>query len=303
MSGERFTKLPNVRTTMVTKLKTNGVFKSRICLRGGTMPMIHQQLASAPTVRKEYLRLFCSAFVNISSMIWLQVDISKAFVQSDYLHPKDKVVDVLPEYIGLTGLAREGWIATNHKLPCYAKDRPEDGTKIESPHEHLNPKTGEIGILLNRPLYGSADAPLRWYIAIDRALKKAGYEVLNIDRCVFAKYASAISPCHSFAMRVKLIEAAISIRADDIIFVGHSRERKNFESRVSFLFSLHGEMEELMAVAPLVFCGIEAGLFPDRRITLSQQEFYRQIPELHLAHFAKGYKMVSPERVMQKRLK
>ena len=58
-----------------------------------------------------------------------------------------------------------------------------------------------------------------------------------------------------------------------------------------------------MVVAPLVFCGIEAGLFPDRHITLSQQGFYRQIPELQLIHFAKDNKMALPERVLQKRFK
>ena len=172
LSDERFTKLPKVRTTMVTKLKANGVFKSRICLRGDTMPMIHQQFASAPTVRKEYLRLFCSLFVNISTMIWLQVDISKAFLQSDYLHPKDKVIALLPEYVGLTGLVWEGWLAVNHTLSSYAKDHPDDGKKVESFQENLTTKSDKIGMLLNRPLYGSTDAPLRWYITITRALKR-----------------------------------------------------------------------------------------------------------------------------------
>ena len=100
LNDEDVSKLPKVRTTLEVKLKANGVFKSRICLRGDTMSVIHQQFVSSPTARKEYLRLFCSIFVNIASMIWLQVDISKAFLQSDYLHPRDKVVALLPEYVG-----------------------------------------------------------------------------------------------------------------------------------------------------------------------------------------------------------
>ena len=214
---------------MVTKLKANGVFKSRICLRGDTMPMTHQQFASAPTVRGEYLRLFCSLLVNISTMIWLQVDISKAFSQSDYFHPKGKVIALLPEYVGLAGLAWEGWVDTNHTLQNYAKDHPDDGAKVESLQENLVTRNEKIGMLLNRPLYGSTDAPLRWYITIARALKKAGYSVLNSDRCVFAKHVNANPSGHSFAMRVKLIEAAILIRAEDIIIsAGHSRERGGF---------------------------------------------------------------------------
>ena len=94
-------------------------------------------------------------------------------------------------------------------------------------------------MLLNRPLYGSADAPLRWYITIARALKKAGYSVLNSDRCVFTNHVSANPSRRSFVTHGKLIEDAILIHADDIIFAGHFRERKNFESCVDFF--LHGE--------------------------------------------------------------
>ena len=89
-------------------------------------------------------------------------------------------------------------------------------------------------MLLNRPLYGSTDTPLRWYITIARALKKDGYSVLNSDRCVFAKHVTDNSAEHAFATHGKLIEAAILIRADDIIFAGHSRGRKNFVSCIIF---------------------------------------------------------------------
>ena len=150
------------------------------------MPMIRQQFPSVPPVRKEYLRIFYSSFVNIPSMIRLQVGISKAFLQSDYLHPKDKVAALLPEYIGITGMVWEGWLAMARKLSRYARDHLEGGAKIESLRGNLNAETGEIGMLLNRPLREGADAHLRWHIAISRALRKAGYEVLNSDRCLFA---------------------------------------------------------------------------------------------------------------------
>ena len=56
-------------------------------------------------------------------------------------------------------------------------------------------------------------------------------------------------------------------------------------------------MGELKVDTPLVFCGVEVELSPGRRSTLSQNEFYRQIPELQLIHFVKDSKMVLPERV------
>ena len=258
------------------------------------MSVIHQQFASAPTVRKGYLRLFCSIFVNISSMIWLQADISKAFLQSDYLHTRDKVVALPPEYIGSTGLSWEGWVAANRKLSCFARDHPSESTTTESFREHLELFPDKIGMLTNRPLYGSTDAPLRWYITIARALKKAGYEVMNSDRCVFTKHVNAKSSTHSFAMHGKMVEAVILIHVDDIIYVGRPRERANFESRINFF--LRGDIEELRIGTPLAFCGIEANLFEDRHITLSQLGFYRQIPELHLNHFVQDNKILLSEK-------
>ena len=118
----------------------------------------------------------------------------------------------------------------------------------------------KIGTLSNRPLYGSAGAPLRWYITIARALEKAWYSVLNSDRCVFANHIIANPTSHSLVTHGKLIGAAILTHADDIISAGHFRERKNFESCVNFF--LHGEMGELTAETALAFCGVEAKLPP-----------------------------------------
>ena len=100
LSDEEIVKLPKAGAALVVKLKANGVFKSRICLRVDTMSVIHQQFASAPTVRKEYLRLFCSIFVNISSMIWLQVDISKAFYKVITCTPGIRLLRYSPNILG-----------------------------------------------------------------------------------------------------------------------------------------------------------------------------------------------------------
>ena len=65
--------------------------------------------------------------------------------------------------------------------------------------------------------------------------------------------------------------------------------------------SPHGELGELKAGAPLVFCGIEVQLIQDRHITLYQDEFYRKIPEFH--QFVRDDKMLLSERIIQMRLK
>ena len=119
-------------------------------------------------------------------------------------------------------------------MSCFANDHPSGSAKTEPFREHLKLPPGKIGMLLNRPLYGSTDAPLRWYITIARALKKEGYEVMNSDRCVFTKHVKANSPSHSFVVHGNIAEAVILIHVDDIIYVGNPRDRPNFESRINF---------------------------------------------------------------------
>ena len=54
----KWEKVPWVMTTVVTKIKTDGSVKSRLCLRGDRIPTINQPFASAPTVSRDFLKIF-----------------------------------------------------------------------------------------------------------------------------------------------------------------------------------------------------------------------------------------------------
>ena len=122
------------------------------------------------------------------------------------------------------------------------------------PREHIELRTGDVGMLPNRPICGSSDAPLRRYIAIARSLNRAGYEVMNSDRCVFAKHVSAKHAPQLFIAHGKLAESAILIHVCDISYVGHSRDRANFESCVNFF--LRGELDDLQAGKPWILAAL-----------------------------------------------
>ena len=83
---------PLVHTTVVTNVKANGEITSRLCLRCDRIPQNNKHFASAPTVSNDFIRIFCCVFVNHLSFVWTQVDISKAFAQSDRLRDADKMI-------------------------------------------------------------------------------------------------------------------------------------------------------------------------------------------------------------------
>ena len=109
---------------------------------------------------------------------WAQVDISKAFAQSDLVHSRDRVSDRVPDFVGINDLKYAGHIAISNK-----SDVSESGLKIDDPEfSQFKPKIrpgfkawpNVYAVGLNRPLYGSHDAPLRWHLAIAKALIRGG---------------------------------------------------------------------------------------------------------------------------------
>ena len=88
--------ITRVHTTMVMNIKPNGQFKSRVCLRGDQISFTAHRFSSAPTVGREFLKIFASIFANQKSLPWLQVDVSKAFAQSQHLRPKDRLLAIPP---------------------------------------------------------------------------------------------------------------------------------------------------------------------------------------------------------------
>ena len=125
----RWKNVPWVMTTVVTKIKTDGTVKSRLCLRGDRIPTINQPFASAPTVSRDFLKIFCGLFVNFRKFSWVQVDISKAFTQSDLFNDKDRIAARLPDFIGINGRQYDGHVAISNKAELFEK-----GVRSEDPN-------------------------------------------------------------------------------------------------------------------------------------------------------------------------
>ena len=123
-------KLPKVFTTIVVKRKATGIFKARLVLRGDMAPTATQQFMSAPTAARSMVRIVLSLASNLRLTLGT-VDASQAFLQSDVVHPSERMVAISPRWIPL----------------------PWNGELLGPLEENSAPPVTK-GLLTIRPLYG-----------------------------------------------------------------------------------------------------------------------------------------------------
>ena len=217
-------KRPRATTTVVTKVKTDGAVKSRLRLRGDRIPAVDQPFASAPTVSRDFLNIFRGFYANIGNSHCVQVDISKACTQSDMLPPKGRMVARVPDFAGLRTAKSEWHIALTAKALLFESGIPSSNPEVASSRPKLRlefvPDPRMFGIWLNRPLYGSHDAPLRWHLAITKAMIRHQFLPLHVDKCVFAKHAVSSNPDHPLSVHGRITAALISVHVDDVVYIG-----------------------------------------------------------------------------------
>lgn len=77
-----------VMTTVVTKIKTDGTAKCRLCLRGDRIPSVDQPFASAPTASRDFLKIFCGLYVNFKHFLGY-----KSTYQKHLLNPTCSMIE------------------------------------------------------------------------------------------------------------------------------------------------------------------------------------------------------------------
>ena len=139
------------------------------------------------------LEILISTYTN-SNFLRSAVDISQAFIQADVLHEKDQSIASLPDMISITDANWEGGIypSTRENWVEELKNPPGKGAEFVEPGEDEisssirkvqlgRGKYPKYGLLLRRPLYGSRDAPLRWWLRLSRAMRGCGYKQTRMD--------------------------------------------------------------------------------------------------------------------------
>ena len=133
-----------------------------------------------------------------------------------------------------------------------------------------------FGILLYKPLYGTRDAPMRWYCKLAEELTRYKFYPTRTDCCVFCRYRLLGSKENGYFPDAKYtVTAIVMIRVDDIVYsgtVGNLNDLKQCLSQFQ-----HGPWESLSESSGLVFCGIRIDLKPGRIIESPQRDFYPKI--------------------------
>ena len=250
--------LPKVFTTIVVKRKSCGNMKARIVIRGDQVPLCSQAFLSAPTAAQPMLNIILSVAITYDFKVGM-VDISQAFIQSEIVHPDERIVIMLPK-----------WIPMPYE------------SKILNPDEEPNAPPVTHGLLTVRPLYGGRDAPLRWFLTLSSALKKWGWNQLRSDVCVFTKRSHKNS-----------LVGMLLIHVDDIVCAANNKVWQEFiEIMKSFKT---GDFEYVNKGDPVTFLGSQIFGHPTKGFGISQDQFIADIEPLPIDRIVKDNKFILKE--------
>ena len=256
----KYRQITKVHSTLVVKRKSAGIYKGRLCIRGDTVPITKTDFASSPTANRCGIKLIC---IIASQTKWTirALDISQAFLQAGNLHPAERVILIPPPTIRLP------W-----QKSLYA---PDTDLKAVARPNH--------GFLLLRPLYGSRDAPMRWFLKLSDVHLSAGFRQLQSDVCFFTWRNHG------------LLEGILRAHVDDLLFTGS----EEFRRKVITVWKKFrtGEMGALAVQSPLVFTGMQLELVETGTVVLPQEHYIKELPFVNLEKYIANGEITRPAEI------
>ena len=264
-------------------------------MRGDQQSEALTPFVSAPTASREFLRLAAICFVNDDRFQFHMTDISKAFTQSSMYHPDDRVFAIMPSCVRMRNDEWEGELYLDNRFLCYESTNGSQST-ISTPQPNTH------GILLYRPLYGTRDAPMRWYCEISTCLIRHKFFPLNSDACIFTRFRQLQKGERGFTPSAsRILTCMIMLHVDDIICVSVPSDFQDLIRCVSEF--KHSPCEELSVGSGLTFCGIDLSVSAERSIHFSQEKYYSKIPILKKEDLISRDNFRFPIRQIQRKLK
>ena len=252
-SKPEYKHIPRIHSTMIVKRKTTLQYKARLCARGDMLANDTPLLYSSPTVSRVSPRMILSIAVTFSFTIGM-VDITSAFIQSHLIEKEKRLIIIPPYYIPLPWKNK-----VDVSLP-----RTRDST---------------LALLTIRPLYGTVDAPIRWFITFSTRFKFCGWTQMESDPCIFRLSSSSV------------LHGICSLHVDDVLMAGDKKGWDSF-NEVLTVFN-HSGVKKLSRDEGLVYLGVDIGL-DNEKLFISQQSFIdTKLPILDLQKF-----YVSPSKLI-----
>jgi hypothetical protein len=185
--GKDYPQGPVLPSTWVLKVKRKAdfsfhMFKARFCVRGDVQKRVTDESMDtyAPVVQWSTVRLML-IMTCMLKLKTVSIDFSNAFAQADI--PQGKAV----------------------YIECPRGYEPADGK--------------DMVLMLNKSLYGQAEAPRLWYEKLRKGLEDRGFKVSRVDPCLFHSkkviVVSYVDDCLLFAKDKADIDALIQSFKDD----------------------------------------------------------------------------------------
>ena len=220
---EQFIKGPCYPMTLIVRVKPNNQVKARLCVRGDCVGGHQRFFMSSPTADRSLIRILLSVASNLSFDVVI-CDISQAFLQADVLPIADRFYAIPP--------------------PCIKFSPREWGGEILTTPPPAKTISNRYLFRCNRPIYGSTDAPLRWYVTLASRLRKFRYHPHRTDLCFFSRR------CPDSGV----IVALIIVHVDDLVMAGSPQEIEAFTTFIDTF--VHGPIEYVTEKEPIMYCGL-----------------------------------------------
>ena len=135
------------------------------------------------------------------------------------------------------------------------------------------------GFLSPRPLYGSRDAPMRWFIKLSESPTAACLRQLKADVCISTRLTSAAE-----------LEGIAVVHVGDILFAGSDSFLTTFITVLKQFRT--GEVETLSCVSPITFAGLFIGECPKGTLLLPQHPYIMELPKMDVAQYVDQSRIV-----------
>ena len=260
-SREEYKRIPRIHSTMVIKRKSTHKFKARLCARGDMLMADAPLMYSSPTVHRVSPRMILAIAVTLSLSIGI-VDITSAFIQSNLVEKSKRIIILPPHYIPLPWTNK-----VDQSLP--------------------RSRTSTYGLLTIRPLYGTTDAPIRWFITFSTRFKLCGWIQLESDPCIFRLCKNSI------------LHGICSLHVDDVLMAGDQIGWKSFE-HVLEVFR-HSGVQKLTQEESFTYLGVDIG-YENQQLYVSQESFIEmKMPSIDTQKFftAPGTLISLPKRLTE----
>ena len=222
-----------------------GVYKGRLCDRGDSVPLTHTSFASSPTVHRCGVKIICM-LTALFPFQMKSVDVSQAFLQSDNLSESDRRI-VIPPLMAL------GWGDSRHEYQL----------KDFTPPSH--------GFLIIKPLCGTRDAPLRWFVRLRKAFIQVGLRQMKSDICMYSR------------VEAGEFQGAMLIHVGDILYTGTREFITVVESAIK-QFRIGG-IGKLTQEKGSIFTGLEIQLNVTNRVALSRKQYVSELPTMDISQY------------------